>query len=215
MALEAKERLDLADDFTAGAVRIEDLIEKGEEGAAQALDAIAAVGAFLGLGKKARRQPGANELFQVGQALLAEVLDPFAQGGQAGAKRGEERSMHMHSINTVLIDSQHKMLSMKNRSPSLAALDQQYDRLRKSLAQIGYISQGTVLARSGGYFGPKRIPVDSKGRSKNHHCFVKSPTVRGHEGGRPKRAKTMEDDPADGEGFPPNPLCISTRYAPA
>jgi len=40
------------------------------------------------------------------------------------------------------------MLSMKNRSPSLAALDQQYDRLRKSLAQIGYISQGTVLARS-------------------------------------------------------------------
>src|SRR5207247_10806930 len=61
---------------------------------------------------------------------------------------GEERSMHMHSINTVLIDSQHKMLSMKNRSPSLAALDQQYDRLRKSLAQIGYISQGTVLARS-------------------------------------------------------------------
>jgi len=54
----------------------------------------------------------------------------------------------MHSINTVLIDSQHKMLSMKNRSPSLAALDQQYDRLRKSLAQIGYISQGTVLARS-------------------------------------------------------------------
>jgi hypothetical protein len=148
LALEAKERLDLADDFTAGAVRIEDLIEKGEEGAAQAIDALAAVGALLGLGKKARGQPGANELFQVGQALLAEVLEPFAQGGQAGAKRGEERSMPMHSINTVLIDSQHKMLSMKNRSPSLAALDQQYDRLRKSLAQIGYLSQGTVLARS-------------------------------------------------------------------
>ena len=37
---------------------------------------------------------------------------------------------------------------MKNRSPSLAALEEQYDRLRKSLAQIGYISQGSVLARS-------------------------------------------------------------------
>jgi len=37
---------------------------------------------------------------------------------------------------------------MKNRSPSVAALEEQYDRLRKSLAQIGYISQGSVLARS-------------------------------------------------------------------
>jgi len=54
LALEAKERLDLTDDFAAGAVRIEDLIEKGEEGAAQAIDAIAAIGPFLGLGKKAR-----------------------------------------------------------------------------------------------------------------------------------------------------------------
>ena len=40
------------------------------------------------------------------------------------------------------------MHSMKNRSPSLAALEEQYDRLRKSLGQIGYISQGSVLARS-------------------------------------------------------------------
>ena len=40
------------------------------------------------------------------------------------------------------------MFPMKNRSPSLAALEEQYDRLRKSLAQIGYISQGSVLARS-------------------------------------------------------------------
>jgi hypothetical protein len=40
------------------------------------------------------------------------------------------------------------MFSMKNRSPSLDALEEQYDRLRKSLAQIGYISQGSVLART-------------------------------------------------------------------
>ena len=40
------------------------------------------------------------------------------------------------------------MLSLKKTPPSLAALEQQYDRLRKSLARIGYISQGSVLARS-------------------------------------------------------------------
>src|SRR5436309_15763600 len=40
------------------------------------------------------------------------------------------------------------MHPMKNRPPSLAALEQQYDRLRKSLARIGYISRGSVLARS-------------------------------------------------------------------
>src|SRR6184192_3596663 len=40
------------------------------------------------------------------------------------------------------------MHPMKNRPLSLAALEQQYDRLRKSLARMGYISQGSVLARS-------------------------------------------------------------------
>src|SRR5438477_11791790 len=47
------------------------------------------------------------------------------------------------------------MHPMKNRPPSLAALEQQYDRLRKSLARMGYISQGSVLARS----------VETSGRS--------------------------------------------------
>jgi hypothetical protein len=33
-------------------------------------------------------------------------------------------------------------------SPSIGRLKQQYDQLRKSLARIGYISQGSVLQRS-------------------------------------------------------------------
>ena len=33
-------------------------------------------------------------------------------------------------------------------SPSLGRLQREYDRLRKSLARIGYISQGSVLQRS-------------------------------------------------------------------
>jgi hypothetical protein len=37
---------------------------------------------------------------------------------------------------------------MKSPPPSLRSLEAQYDRLRKSLAQIGYITQGSVLQRS-------------------------------------------------------------------
>ena len=37
---------------------------------------------------------------------------------------------------------------MKPNPPALVALEAQYDRLRKSLAKIGYISQGSVLQRS-------------------------------------------------------------------
>jgi hypothetical protein len=37
---------------------------------------------------------------------------------------------------------------MNNRPTSLAAWKTEYERLRKSLARIGYISQGSVLQRS-------------------------------------------------------------------
>jgi hypothetical protein len=37
---------------------------------------------------------------------------------------------------------------MKNDADALAALKAEYDRLRQCLAQIGYISQGSVLQRS-------------------------------------------------------------------
>ena len=37
---------------------------------------------------------------------------------------------------------------MKDAPDSLAALQAQYERLRQSLARIGYISQGSVLQRS-------------------------------------------------------------------
>jgi hypothetical protein len=44
------------------------------------------------------------------------------------------------------IDSQAKIVLMKKTS--LLSLECRYDQLRKSLAQIGYISQGSVLDRS-------------------------------------------------------------------
>jgi hypothetical protein len=49
--IEGTEGLDLADDLAAGAVRIEDLVQKAKEGAAQVIDAVPAIGAFVGLGQ--------------------------------------------------------------------------------------------------------------------------------------------------------------------
>jgi len=47
-----------------------------------------------------------------------------------------------------MLDYQLKIPSMENSSASVAAWKREYDRLRKTLAQIGYISQGSVLERS-------------------------------------------------------------------
>src|SRR5437867_5840574 len=75
------------------------------------------------------------------------------------ARRGRKAGKKGVCISTVYIlcylDVQLKMLFMKKNSASVAACKRQYDRLRQSLAQIGYISQGSVLERS----------VSSSGRS--------------------------------------------------
>ncbi len=91
------------------------------------------------------------------EALLAEALDARAHGGESGSETGEERSMHSNSINTVTIDIQFKMRSMKNKSTSIAAWKKQYNQLRKSLARIGYISQGSVLQRSTGLQWTRKV----------------------------------------------------------
>jgi len=76
----------------------------------------------------------------------AGLVCPRRPGG--GGVRGRKEYALAQYYYCVSLDGQHKMRSMKTGSPALAALEQQYDRLRKSLAQIGYISQGSVLARS-------------------------------------------------------------------
>ncbi len=107
--MQSKERLDLTDDLAAGALGIEDLIEETKESAAHAKNALAAIGALIGLGKQARGQEGSQEQFQMAEALLAEVFDPVAQCGQAGAKGGEERRMHDKYIYLARLDSKVKM----------------------------------------------------------------------------------------------------------
>ena len=47
------------------------------------------------------------------------------------------------------IDTQDKMFSMKNTSSQArAGLEKHFERLRQKLARTGYISRGSVLARS-------------------------------------------------------------------
>ncbi len=47
-----------------------------------------------------------------------------------------------------MLDVQIKIIAMKTTPSTLRALERHYGRLRKSLAQIGYISQGSVVDRS-------------------------------------------------------------------
>ena len=148
--VEAKEGLNLPDHFPAGAAGIEDLIEKAPEGAPERVNALAAVGAFVGLRQKSRRDESGEEFFEQQKALLAQGLEAPAEGGQAGAPGWEERRMvHMTSNYTCQkLDVQLKLIAVKTPASALAALQRQYQRLRQSLAQIGYLSQGSVLDRS-------------------------------------------------------------------
>ena len=147
--MEAKESLDLADDFQASALWIQDLIEEAKEGAADGIDAVPAAWALVGLGEQARGQEGTKEGIEVKEALLAEGLEAGAQGGQALTPLREERCMHNTVYVLCLLDVQCKMQSMKeNLSASIGTLKREYARLRQSLARTGYISQGSVLHRS-------------------------------------------------------------------
>ena len=94
LVMETKQGLDLSDDFTAGAAGIEGLIKKAPEGATQGVDARAAVGTLVGLGQKPGGDQLCEEQFEVKKALLADALDATAEGGQAGAPRGKEGSVH-------------------------------------------------------------------------------------------------------------------------
>src|SRR2546423_13621532 len=91
---EEEQSLNLPDNLAAWAGWFEELIEEAEEGAAHVIDSLTAVGTFLGLGQELRGQPGSKELFQVGQALLAEAVDAPAQGREARAELGEEGRVH-------------------------------------------------------------------------------------------------------------------------
>jgi hypothetical protein len=73
---------------------IEHLIQEAKERAAHRVKAFAAVGSFVGLGQKSRRQERVQQPIQLHEALLAEVVDAPAEVGEAGAPSGEEGRVH-------------------------------------------------------------------------------------------------------------------------
>ena len=138
----------MPDRFAAGRAGIEGLVEKGPEGAAEGEHALTAVGPVISLSQEAGGDEAAEEPLEVQEALLAELVDARAQGGQAGAEGGEEGGVHDKYIYLSTLDVQPKISPMKTDSSPLNPAQRQYDRLRHRLAQIGYISQGSVLDRS-------------------------------------------------------------------
>lgn len=147
--LQGEERLDLADDFTAGASGFEHLVEKAKEGAAHRIDPIAAVGSLVRLSQQRRGQERAKELLEVREAVLAEVADAPAESGQAGAEGGEEGRMHtIGRIYTASLDSQLKMTAMTQTFPVPPSLQRRYRQLARRLAEVGFITQGSVFERN-------------------------------------------------------------------
>jgi len=107
--LEGKERLGLADHRATGAMGIEHLIEKTEEGAADVVDPITAVAAFVGLSQEARRQERAQELIEVKEALLAQAVYAPAQRSQSCPPSREKRCVHDKYLYFSMLDRQPKM----------------------------------------------------------------------------------------------------------
>lgn len=74
----------------------------------------------------------------------------LAQGSQAGAPGWKERSCeHDKYIYLSRLDSQSKPEGMsKKKAALLESLQREYQRLSGGLADLGYISQGSVVDRS-------------------------------------------------------------------
>jgi len=147
LSRQTKQSQDLAHRFPATGSRVEDLAQKGPEGQLQGKDAVAAARALFLPSQGLLGNPGAEEALEMGQRLRADGLDGGLERSQARAPGGEERSFaHNKYIYLSWIDIKGKMTAMKKTSSQ--ALARQYDQLRRRLARIGYISQGSVLDRS-------------------------------------------------------------------
>jgi hypothetical protein len=127
------------------------LIEEAKEGAPHAIDALAAVGAFIGLGEQARRQQWVEQPFEVGEALLAEVSDLMPQVGQPGAERGKERCVPRAVYLPPLLT---RLLPWVFMNVNLTQIEEEYAQLRARLGRLGWISHGYVQDRGPGAGGP-------------------------------------------------------------
>jgi len=97
-------------------------------------------------------------LLELVQGGLADALSgAAAQGGQAGTETGKIRCVHnVVSIYTYYIDRQ-AVFSFISKVKTAAPLPADYRQLQRQLAQIGYLSQGSVFKRSPGQQGSRYV----------------------------------------------------------
>jgi len=92
--LEGEEGLDLADHRAARATRMEHLVKETPESAAQGKDPLPAVGPLVGWGQEPAGEVGAEEVFEMVEAVLAHGLESASAGGEAGTPGGEVWCIH-------------------------------------------------------------------------------------------------------------------------
>jgi len=91
---QREERLDLTHPFPARTIGLQHLVEEAKEGAAHGVNLLAAVGALVTLGQAPRGQERGKEQVQVREALLAQGVDAFTQGGEPGPELREKGRGH-------------------------------------------------------------------------------------------------------------------------
>ena len=159
-AAQAPQGLHVAHHFTAGGARLEHLPDEALKGQPQAEDPVATVWPFVLAGKQRRRQQAAQmtlELFECALAQSERVAGPQrGQPGAPGRKIGGVHGLFTVSIYTHHIDSQSPFCSAASM-PKAVAMPAQYQRLRRQLARVGYLTQGSVFERKPGQQGSRYV----------------------------------------------------------
>jgi hypothetical protein len=158
--MKPQDRLQLPDHFAAGGVFIEHLPEQAPESAAEGIGALAALIAGLGRTQEFVGEEGAKAAFHLRESALADVDQDLGRApphrGQPGQPDFKKRGRcHIGRYIYRPIDTPATLFSMKEKkSRSAQELKMLYARLRESLAQTGWISQGYVQDRGPGAGGP-------------------------------------------------------------
>jgi len=94
IAMETEETAELKSHRAAGGIGSQYLEDESPESTANGKDAIATIGAVVGLGKELRWKDGGEELLQLGEGRLAERVDAPTKSGEACAQGGKDGSVH-------------------------------------------------------------------------------------------------------------------------
>jgi hypothetical protein len=142
--------LELSESFTTGCGRIKDLPEKGEKDSAQGEDPLSTVSPVVIGGEQVGGQERREQELQLGQGSILEGGESGGEASELVAQSGEIRS-GVHNgpyVYGLRIDSKDIILLTMRRT--LPELEKEYRRLAGNLANVGYITQGSVFERKKG-----------------------------------------------------------------